>query len=92
MTGDRRLHEKLLQIFAEDLDRSVLCFFCQPVSHLTFDRRCDQTFIAVGDHVLKDRCCDRVVSDDHLLFQIHKDLIFRSCDLNGQELFFFSSV
>lgn len=49
LTCDRRLHEKLRQVFTEDRDGAVLSLLCQHIPDLTLNSRGDQTTVAVSD-------------------------------------------
>ena len=67
---DWRLHQKLLQIFSEDTDGTVFRLFCEITADLSFDGRSDKTSIAVLYHIRQNRCGDRILPGDRLLFQV----------------------
>ena len=91
-SGDRRLHQELVQILSEYFDCTVFRFFRQFVSDLPFDRRRDQTLITVFHNIFQHRPCIWIVPPDHLFFEIPQDVFLRRFDLHRQELLFFPAV
>ena len=87
-----RLHEKLLQIFAKDMDGTVLCCLCKGASDLTLNSRSDETFIAVLNGFFQNRCSVWIIADDHLFFKITDDLFLRCKDLHSKEFLFLTTV
>ena len=82
---DRRLHEKLMQVFPKDFDCSVFRLLCQFISDLPLDRRSDQPLIAVRRCLPKQGRCIRIVCMDHLFFQIPEDILLGRFYLDCQE-------
>ena len=89
---DRRLHQKLLQIFTKDSDRTVLRLLCQLISDLTLDRRCDQSCICICNNLCQNRCCHRIIRCNDLFFQITQDTVCRCFYLYDQHLFLLATV
>ena len=92
LSCDWRLHEKLLQIFAKDMDGTVFCCLCKSASDLTLNGRSDETFVTVLNGFLQYRCGIRIVTDDHLFLQITDNLFLRCKNLHSKEFLFLTTV
>ena len=91
-TYNWRLHQKLLKVFAKDMNCPILCIFCQTTSDFPLNRRCDQTLVAVLHHFSKNRCCDRIFSYKHLPLDPSKNLFFRCIHLYCEDFFLLTTV
>ena len=87
-----RLHQKLLQILLEYLDRAVFRFFRQFVPDLPLNSRGDQSLIAVLSRFLQKRRGVGILLAHQLFLQIAQDLFLRSFHFYIQELFLFAPV
>ena len=92
LSGDWRLHEKLLQVLAKDFDSTVFCLLCQVTSDLTLDCRRNKTLVAVLCYLFQDWCGKRVFTGDHLLLQVAENIFLRCCYLNSKEFLFLTAV
>ena len=92
LSGDWRLHEKLLQIFAKYFDSSVLCLLSQVTSDLALDCRSDQTLVTVLCHFFQNRCSKWIVASDHLLLKVTKNIFFWCSYLDSEEFLFLTTV
>ena len=74
LSCDRRLHQKLVQILAKHLDRTIFRLLGQCIADLTLNCRGDQTAVTVCDRLLLTLgvVCGFSLAD-HLLFQITQE-------------------
>ncbi len=87
-----RLHKKLFQIFAKDMDGAIFCRLCKSASDLTLNSRSDETFVAVLNGFLQNRCGVWIITDDHLFLKITDDLFLRCCNLYSKKFLFLTTV
>ena len=92
MSRNRRLHEKLVQVLPEHLDRAILRLLRKLIPDLSLDRRLDQPMIAVRHGLLENRSGKRILRAYRLTLQIAQDLFLRRLNLHGQELLLLSPV
>ena len=92
LSHNRRLHQKLFQIFSEYGNRSILRLFGKIVTDFPLNCRCNQTLIAVLHRFLKRRCRIRIIRMNRLLLQITDNILLRCLDLDRQEFLLLSTV
>ncbi len=87
-----RLHEKLLQIAAEDLDGAILGLLRQLVPDVCFDRRSQQTLVGIPYRVRQIFRGLRIAAHPQVILQIPENFLLRCLQLHTQHLLLFTPV
>ncbi len=92
LSHDGRLHQKLVQVLTEHLNRTVLCLLGQVVTDFTLNCRCNQTLIAVSDSSTERILCIHIIINDNFLLKVTQNLLYRRGNLDTEELFILATV
>ena len=69
LSGDWRLHQKLMEVLAEYADGALLCLLRQFIPYFTLDGRRDQTVITVCNCLIEIACTIMLHISDNLLYK-----------------------